>query len=112
MALLEAEADAIMQFVTRRSSSRYQPAVEINIQDSAEVGDNEPDSPHVPPVHGSVGLAGQEGEAPSESSQRETEAPMETDKPGKYWNTFSNCVIYGMFSYKNIFLKLFFSLKK
>lgn len=86
MALLEAEADAIMQFVSRRreGGSRFQPAVEINIQDSGEIGDNEPDSPHVPPVHGSVGVGGQDGEvvAQGEPSQPDAEAPMETDKPG------------------------------
>jgi len=88
MALLEAEADAIMQFVSRRreGSTRYQPAVEINIQDSGEVGENEADTPHVPPVHGSVGVADQEedvvAQAEAEPSQENTEAPMETDKPG------------------------------
>lgn len=89
MALLEAEADAIMQLVTRRreGGNRFQPAVEINIhQDAGEFGDNEPDSPHVPPpVHGSVGLGGQDGEVVAEgeaSRGEEAEAPMETDKPG------------------------------
>ncbi|WAR27034.1 HUWE1-like protein [Mya arenaria] len=82
MALLEAEADAIMQFVTRRrdGSNHAPPAVEINIQDAGEDG-NDADTPHVPPpVHGAVGLGAEEEGAGA--AEQEGEAPMETDKPG------------------------------
>ena len=94
MALLEAEADAIMQFVNNRregTSAAPPPGVEINLRDS---DNNAPDTPHVPPVHGSVGLAGQQrdsqeeevvaqGAPTAEATGGETtdEAPMETDKP-------------------------------
>jgi len=81
MALLEAEADAIMQYVTARrggSSGSHTPAVEINIQEGED--SNEPDSPHVPPpVHGSAAVGG-DGGTPDDDDEGQT--PMETDKPG------------------------------
>lgn len=108
MALLEAEADAIMQFVHRRrdGNSSNASGVEININDGD--GANTADTPHVPPVHGSVGLGGQnaqqrESEESAESVEPESasgeqsgETPMETDKPGVYnstlFVTFSNTI--------------------
>ncbi|XP_053377275.1 E3 ubiquitin-protein ligase HUWE1-like isoform X3 [Mercenaria mercenaria] len=96
MALLEAEADAIMQFVNNRreGTAAPAPAVEINIRDT---DNNTPDTPHVPPpVHGSVGLASQQGTsqegevvaqgapttAEASGGEQTGETPMETDKPG------------------------------
>lgn len=113
MALLEAEADAIMQFVNNRREGATAPpaAVEINIRESSD--SNTPDTPHVPPpVHGSVGLAtqptgSQEGEvvAQGEPSTAEQtgeavasgETPMETDKPGNsLYNISVVCYILTM----------------
>ncbi|XP_060587198.1 E3 ubiquitin-protein ligase HUWE1-like isoform X3 [Ruditapes philippinarum] len=95
MALLEAEADAIMQFVNNRrdgTAAVPPPAVELNLRDS---DNNTPDTPHVPPVHGSVGLAAQQRDSPDEEvvaqgppaagatgGDTTGESPMETDKPG------------------------------
>ena len=90
MALLEADADAIMQFVSRRHRAL------ANNDDS-----NSPDLPDTPPVHAAVGQAqsqsssegqGQnsvqgQGQSSSQGQNEgaadyQQETPMETDKPG------------------------------
>ena len=81
MAMLEADAEAIMQFVSRRHRAL------ANNDES-----NSPDLPDTPPVHGAVGQT--QGQSSNESqgqseaatgSQQET--PMETDKPGQCLNS-------------------------
>ena len=78
MAMLEADAEAIMQLVSRRHRAV------ANNEES-----NSPDLPDTPPViHGAAGQAqGQsssEGQGQSEGAAgSQQESPMETDKPGK-----------------------------
>ena len=78
MAMLEADAEAIMQLVSRRHRT-------VTNNDES----NSPDLPDTPPViHGSAGTAqGQsssEGQGQSEGAAgSQQESPMETDKPGK-----------------------------
>ena len=94
MAMIEAEADSLMQFVSSRENRPMPPAVEINIQ---EEDLNTPDSPHEPPdSHPAVSSAEPQSTAMNEASVTEAqgaeqseESPMETDKAGKQESTLA-----------------------